>query len=664
MLPQWARDRHRSLLLIGLFFIVPVSTYVGLSTYFPEVGLAESALLPAMAVTLTTVWPERVLPTTRGPWLVSAAIAAITMAVGLLQGALAPAQLAWITFIHLVAAHVLVMVLVLAFGPGRWVAVRPIELSWYYVGSVVASIVAALLWGFPGLTFGQAPSLLTLWWVVRSVTYTGVGTMTVLMLTYWTRPPMVRISTLPIKYHLNLLLLLVSTPLIQLFVFHNLELPTSWMYLIPALWAGMVFTPRSGAVYALAAALAAIRPANLGDFTTGGLFPSELYVDQVLLMTAYLTMVIVLYRDQLARQVVTIQRQRARAQYQADLMQAIFDSMSDGLIITDGQGSPELQNQGVARILGTKLPKEPWPTLNLTERFHLRTPDGERPMTNAELAELAEAKAGGDTPMIAFRLTDDAGQDRVLTVTALGIEGISERRVLLLFHDVTAEYERFTQLSRFAGTVAHDLKNPLTSVVGWVTETQEALAEDDLDTARFSNDRAERAARRMRQIIDDWLAYVVAKEGILRLSNFPLDPLVQEVVELQTGPESGVTVTTEVSHSVRADRSLVRQVLANTVGNSIKYARPDEPATIHIASSGTEDEVTVTVADQGVGIQPGDEERIFGAFSRSDKDAEAYQGTGLGLALCRNIVERHGGTIRAATNEHGGATLTFTLPAA
>lgn len=104
-------------------------------------------------------------------------------------------------------------------------------------------------------------------------------------------------------------------------------------------------------------------------------------------------------------------------------------------------------------------------------------------------------------------------------------------------------------------------------------------------------------------------------------------------------------------------------MIANLVNNSVKYSRPGQPAYIRITSTEPAPGwVSVEVADRGVGIQPGEEEAIFGAYQRSDKDATTHHGIGLGLSLCAEIVARHGGRIRAARNAWDGATFTFTLP--
>jgi signal transduction histidine kinase len=117
---------------------------------------------------------------------------------------------------------------------------------------------------------------------------------------------------------------------------------------------------------------------------------------------------------------------------------------------------------------------------------------------------------------------------------------------------------------------------------------------------------------------------------------------------------------------VRADRDLIRQLLANLLGNAVKFARPGSAAHLEISSREDDEPVwiRIDVADRGLGLPAGEEELIFEEFHRATEHAEGVEGTGLGLSLCRTIVARHGGSITAFTNEHGGATFTMTLPIA
>jgi signal transduction histidine kinase len=255
-----------------------------------------------------------------------------------------------------------------------------------------------------------------------------------------------------------------------------------------------------------------------------------------------------------------------------------------------------------------------------------------------------------------------------LSVTSQDLIIGGQRLNLLLLRDVTAAHDRQQQLETFAGTVAHDLKTPLSALTGWMEAAAEEFVGDDTDTGLMLLHRAQAAVFRMQKLIDDYLAFAVSRGGAMTVVDVPLAAIVSDVVAgydaRGLAAASGPYFAVDVPHVVRADEALTRQLVGNLVGNAVKYARPGRPAHIDIRSAEVEPGwIEVAVADRGRGLDPGDEERIFTAFSRSTKDAADVEGIGLGLSLCHAIVTRHGGRIGAATNTWGGATFRFTLPA-
>lgn len=175
----------------------------------------------------------------------------------------------------------------------------------------------------------------------------------------------------------------------------------------------------------------------------------------------------------------------------------------------------------------------------------------------------------------------------------------------------------------------------------------------------------------MQRIIDEYLAYTVSREGVLRPESVDLIDLTREVIAAHqtSGHGDGQSVPRfdvdlRVHSDALGDRGLLRQLFANLVGNAVKYARPGEPAYVRIRAlpAGHPGWARILVEDKGVGLTGGESEAIFRPFYRSAKGSATSQGVGIGLALCQSIVTRHGGRIQARSNGWGGATFEFTLP--
>jgi len=209
--------------------------------------------------------------------------------------------------------------------------------------------------------------------------------------------------------------------------------------------------------------------------------------------------------------------------------------------------------------------------------------------------------------------------------------------------------------------VAHDLRNPLAAVESW-TEMMAAELEDGGVEAELLEeyiDRVGSGTRRMTALIEDLLGRAT-QDAALQLRRVDVATLAEEVAA-----DHGATDQVKVGDipEVRADAALVRQVLDNLLGNALKFVAPgDEPritVTGRRTDSGT---VAIAVADQGVGLPPGADERVFEEHHRAHP---SYDGRGLGLAICRRVVERHGGSITARNNPVGrGAVFELTLPSA
>jgi signal transduction histidine kinase len=253
-----------------------------------------------------------------------------------------------------------------------------------------------------------------------------------------------------------------------------------------------------------------------------------------------------------------------------------------------------------------------------------------------------------------------------VTGTELPVGDNGLRKAVIVFHDVTADRRQRDELTSFAGVVAHDLLNPLTTVEGWSEVLAADMDPDDV-FGRDSVTRIQRAAARMRSLINGLLAYTTARDGGLTPTAVDLDDVVRDIAtgRLDHAQSTGTPMPRfDIGDLARvhADPVLTRQLLENLIGNAIKYTASGVVPQITVRSEASGNGfVRIIVDDNGIGIPAGQNEAIFQNFHRAHAGA-GYAGTGLGLAICKRIVERHGGTITAAGNDHGGSRMSFTLP--
>jgi PAS domain S-box-containing protein len=219
------------------------------------------------------------------------------------------------------------------------------------------------------------------------------------------------------------------------------------------------------------------------------------------------------------------------------------------------------------------------------------------------------------------------------------------------------------ELEQFAYVISHDLQQPLRTVAGFTQLLDEHMV-GRLDTdAREYMGFIVDGARRMQQLISDLLNY--ARVGSRGASLQPtdataalLDALWSLTLDVE---EAGAAVTYDALPMVTADATQLTELFQNLIGNAIKF-RGAEPPQIHIGVQREGNCWRFSVRDNGIGIDPQHFGRIFGIFQRLHTN-EAYPGTGIGLAVCQRIVERHGGRIWVESAPSQGATFYFTLPA-
>jgi light-regulated signal transduction histidine kinase (bacteriophytochrome) len=229
--------------------------------------------------------------------------------------------------------------------------------------------------------------------------------------------------------------------------------------------------------------------------------------------------------------------------------------------------------------------------------------------------------------------------------------------------ELTGQLQRSNrELESFSYSVSHDLRAPFRHIVGYtqlLRDREQSLS----DKSRHYLDSIVEAASTAGQLVDDLLSFSHLGRTSLAYSAVDMNKLTQEVLRTLEPDCRGRNIEWRVGKlpATRGDAALLRQTLINLVGNALKYSRTRDPSIITIAGEADAKECRYTVADNGVGFDMTYVHKLFGVFQRLHR-MEDFEGTGIGLALAKRIVERHGGWITAAGAPDQGATFTFALP--
>lgn len=219
------------------------------------------------------------------------------------------------------------------------------------------------------------------------------------------------------------------------------------------------------------------------------------------------------------------------------------------------------------------------------------------------------------------------------------------------------------ELQQFAYVASHDLQEPLRMVASYTQLLAQRYGDKlDADAADFIHYAVD-GARRMQALINDLLAYSRVGTRGQPFAEVNCDGVVRTALQnLKVAvEETGATVRYGGLPIVFGDSTQLVQLFQNLVGNAIKFRRPGEPPEIEISARRGDGAWQFAVSDNGIGIEPQHSERIFVIFQRLHT-REKYPGTGIGLAVCRKIVERHGGRLWVESNPGHGSVFQFTLP--
>ena len=350
---------------------------------------------------------------------------------------------------------------------------------------------------------------------------------------------------------------------------------------------------------------------------------------------------------------VHLQHEAALAAH-AERLQAVLDSMVEGILVLDAQNRLAIANRTAGRFFGFSH--------GVVGRAVIEV------ARNHEILAIAE-RLKTESSVLGYELRLEETPPRFLEVNGVmlrDLDGTSAGAVLV-FHDISRVRELEGVRQEFVANVSHELRTPLSLIKG-ATETLLDGARNDPVALEKLLTIVDRHANRLTLLIDDLLLLAKLDAGRVAFNLQPaaLRLAVQEVVE-DLAPrakerEMHIENTLPSGLIAQADTERLRQVLSNLIDNAIKYGRPAGKITI---SGRALDEkfVEVCVQDDGPGISPESRPRVFERFYRADKARSREQGgTGLGLAIVKHVVQRHGGDVRVESEPGQGASFFFTLP--
>ncbi|MFH1746059.1 MAG: ATP-binding protein [Planctomycetota bacterium] len=305
----------------------------------------------------------------------------------------------------------------------------------------------------------------------------------------------------------------------------------------------------------------------------------------------------------------------------------------------------------------------------------------------ATLNEMEKLKVNNGTPNFENRYRARAGQYRWLRWNATA--DVKRKLVYASARDVTelkraqSELEEFTtrlqrsnrELEDFASVASHDLQEPLRKVLTFGDRLQAGCGDTLSAQGRDYVERMRGAAQRMQGLIHDLLAFSRVATQAQPFAPVDLARVVRDVLtDLEVRIEElGAQVTVQQLPTIEADPLQMRQLLQNLIGNALKFHRPNVPPVVRISATTQDDEPAsqnvkptgpvchLQIEDNGIGFEEKYCDRIFNVFQRLH-GRDAYEGTGIGLAICRKIAERHGGSITATSTPGQGSTFSVTLP--
>lgn len=262
-------------------------------------------------------------------------------------------------------------------------------------------------------------------------------------------------------------------------------------------------------------------------------------------------------------------------------------------------------------------------------------------------------------------------------LSAAVMNGSTDRIRIVILTDITAQESRLIYLEKkvirlknsnkdlehFAYVASHDLREPLRKIIAFSERLNKKYADVLEGNGLIYLDRMIDATKRMQTFIDDLLLFSRFSRDTSEKTDVDLNDILRGVLsdfEMQID-NNKATVETQTLPIIKGVKTQMAQLFQNLVGNALKFKNPNVPTRIVIQCIESKNDYQITVSDNGIGFDEADAERVFTLFQRLNGRSE-YEGTGIGLAICKKIVENHSGSITAEGKPNVGAEFIIVLP--
>lgn len=365
-----------------------------------------------------------------------------------------------------------------------------------------------------------------------------------------------------------------------------------------------------------------------------------------------------------------LQTELDQASFKAE---ALVNAMTEGVVVVDNVGKITLMNSAAGFMTGWSVASSVGLDYRTPLSLALKAHDGTVQASDPLAQAMTTGKAVASNDLV---LTSKDGKSILLAVTATAVPSEEGKAAggILVMRDITKQKELERQKDEFISTASHEMRTPVAAIEGYLSLAMNPKVATIDERARGILQKAHDSTGHLGMLFRDLLSITKMEDGTKKLPReaVNISDMVKSVVsDMQfvaaskklslsmPGISSADSTTIEQPLHVMANPERLREVIMNLIENAIKYT-PTGSITVAVQGSGTE--ISFSVTDTGPGIAPEDQPHLFEKFYRVAKTAQTVSGTGLGLYLCRTVIESFGGHVTLSSTPGQGSTFGFVLP--